>query len=299
MRAVSVAVFLLVSISIAASTNIVRHHRRHSSVARTHNPLGNWMAATPADCRSPCPALNILANHGLIPRDGRNIDLKMLQDALINVYGLSTAFGTIFAHAAVKKFAVPATGKVSLCDLLTNIHINQQPSGATGIEHSASLSRDDRPKDDWTHASDHTQRSPSQNQINVLLGSSSDKQMITLNDMVTARGKLWDRAYTLSPALKSDKLDNTERIIANTEACLLLGALAGKSNQGHFQITTAYAQSILFEERLPVDWAKSPRTLGLPELFECLAGQGLLWAKNEVTAVIELSKHWLQVDLKL
>jgi hypothetical protein len=32
----------------------------------------------PDDLRSPCPALNSMANHGILPRDGRDIDLKTL-----------------------------------------------------------------------------------------------------------------------------------------------------------------------------------------------------------------------------
>ena len=33
----------------------------------------------PTDSRSPCPALNVLANHGYLPRDGKNIPADVLQ----------------------------------------------------------------------------------------------------------------------------------------------------------------------------------------------------------------------------
>ena len=35
----------------------------------------------PRDSRSPCPALNVLANHGYLPRDGKNITAVMLTSA--------------------------------------------------------------------------------------------------------------------------------------------------------------------------------------------------------------------------
>jgi hypothetical protein len=32
----------------------------------------DWHAPVRGDLRSPCPGLNSLANHGFLPRDGRN-----------------------------------------------------------------------------------------------------------------------------------------------------------------------------------------------------------------------------------
>ena len=42
----------------------------------TYQPPG------PDDSRSPCPALNALANHGYLPRDGKNIPPDLLQRVL-------------------------------------------------------------------------------------------------------------------------------------------------------------------------------------------------------------------------
>lgn len=41
-----------------------------------------YQAPRPNDSRSPCPALNALANHGYLPRDGKNIPPNVLQRAL-------------------------------------------------------------------------------------------------------------------------------------------------------------------------------------------------------------------------
>lgn len=44
--------------------------------------FNNWQAPGPNDLRSPCPALNSLANHGILPRDGRGMTLPVIQKGL-------------------------------------------------------------------------------------------------------------------------------------------------------------------------------------------------------------------------
>ncbi len=44
-----------------------------------------YQAPGPNDSRSPCPALNALANHGYLPRDGKDITPEVLQRA-VQVY---------------------------------------------------------------------------------------------------------------------------------------------------------------------------------------------------------------------
>ena len=56
----------------------------------------------PTDSRSPCPALNVLANHGYIPRDGKNVSLDLLQSVL-QVSG-------VFSNISIKK-SLRFTGK--------------------------------------------------------------------------------------------------------------------------------------------------------------------------------------------
>lgn len=40
------------------------------------------------DVRSPCLALNKIANHGIIPHDGRGLTIRMLQEALGDTYNI-------------------------------------------------------------------------------------------------------------------------------------------------------------------------------------------------------------------
>ncbi len=47
-----------------------------------------WQAPSATDVRSPCPLLNALANHGWLPRSGRNItseDVMMAVSASVNM----------------------------------------------------------------------------------------------------------------------------------------------------------------------------------------------------------------------
>ena len=47
----------------------------HSDILESNSQLrrGDYCAPSTADLRSPCPIVNALANHGYIPRDGRNV----------------------------------------------------------------------------------------------------------------------------------------------------------------------------------------------------------------------------------
>ena len=50
-----------------------------SAVAFADESQFRYQAPRPGDSRSPCPALNCLANHGYLPRDGKNITPEVLQ----------------------------------------------------------------------------------------------------------------------------------------------------------------------------------------------------------------------------
>ncbi|KAK7188781.1 chloroperoxidase-like protein [Paraphaeosphaeria sporulosa] len=111
----------------------------------------DWRAPASGDLRSPCPVLNALANHGFLPRDGRNILRRnepqtwricshkphvVTQGVLIkatSAVNLSTEVTVGLFLAALKTSSDPASGAFTLQDLKKhNI-----------IEHDGSLSRAD------------------------------------------------------------------------------------------------------------------------------------------------------------
>jgi peroxidase family protein len=85
--------------------------------------------------RSPCPGLNVMANHGYLPRSGKDIDLASVRSAVTGAYNYaSTTFDSAFEQAVA--FNLTTTGNPStfnLADLAKH----------DAIEFDGSLSRND------------------------------------------------------------------------------------------------------------------------------------------------------------
>ncbi|KAK3350256.1 Chloroperoxidase [Lasiosphaeria hispida] len=92
-----------------------------------------WRAPSSSDHRSPCPLLNSLANHGFLPRSGRNITSEELIGALSASINLdpSVAEGPTALALTTSKTGNPDTFDLD----------NLDQHGV--IEHDASLSRAD------------------------------------------------------------------------------------------------------------------------------------------------------------
>ncbi|EEB88281.1 hypothetical protein MPER_13964, partial [Moniliophthora perniciosa FA553] len=58
-------------------------------------------AANTTEGRSPCPALNALANHGYLPRTGKDISLSQLTHAITTVYNMSYALAFLLSFTAI------------------------------------------------------------------------------------------------------------------------------------------------------------------------------------------------------
>ncbi|KAF2015248.1 Cloroperoxidase [Aaosphaeria arxii CBS 175.79] len=86
------------------------------------------------DLRSPCPALNALANHHIIPHDGRNLTVPMLVKAFNQSMNISDEFTNFVATAALP--LAPDGGKSGTFSL-QDIQVHG------GMEHDGSLSRKD------------------------------------------------------------------------------------------------------------------------------------------------------------
>jgi hypothetical protein len=95
-----------------------------------------WQKPGPKDVRSPCPALNTLANHGYLPHDGKNISREHMIQALMQGYNLSYIcawFITTGGYLLTGQFNM-----MSLFDLCRH----------NGIEHNASLVHPDAAVDE-------------------------------------------------------------------------------------------------------------------------------------------------------
>jgi len=73
--------------------------RTCSSESRSWRPP--FVPAAGGDKRSPCPALNALANHGYLPHDGKNIGFWQLAQVLSSVYNLSFPLAVLLALGGI------------------------------------------------------------------------------------------------------------------------------------------------------------------------------------------------------
>ncbi|KAI0758940.1 hypothetical protein C8Q74DRAFT_274197 [Fomes fomentarius] len=92
------------------------------------------------DSRSPCPAMNSLANHGYLPHDGRNITKAQLRSALMGVFNVSHGVATVFALLALVLWGHKKPG-FTLCRVV-DLH---ELARHNVVEHDGSLVHDDAP----------------------------------------------------------------------------------------------------------------------------------------------------------
>ncbi|CAG8496545.1 9575_t:CDS:2 [Ambispora gerdemannii] len=193
---------------------------------------GEWKPPGPNDQRSPCPALNVLANHGYIPRDGNNVTVQQIRDALDEHLGVSSWFGSLMARVVMHKFG--NNGQLSLADLFEhNI-----------IEHDASLTRND--KYFSTDANPSTQLN--QTLITQLLSfASPETNRLNVDSLAKARNLRYDQSKTANPefVFESDQHSN-----AFGEASLLLNVIGADEREVEVDVANVF----LREAKIPDNW---------------------------------------------
>ncbi|KAF2476480.1 Cloroperoxidase [Lindgomyces ingoldianus] len=104
-----------------------------AGLAGAANTFGYWHPPVQGDVRSPCPALSSLANHNIIPHNGKSLSVPLLVNAMVISLNFGEDLATFLALAGLKTSSNPASTIFNLDDL--NKH--------SLIEHDASLSRAD------------------------------------------------------------------------------------------------------------------------------------------------------------
>jgi len=245
--------FLTILALSAMSASALPAYMRFQGVSAQNVP-GEWKAPGPGDSRSPCPMLNTLANHGVLPRDGKGITKEMLGDAFVNVLGCSTVFGRGFAKVAYNKFVKDPNGKLSL-DMLT------LPFENGGIEHFASLSRPDVPRPVPKGAKAPPPDVPRIEGELKAIGKLNDADKISMNDLAKIR-----------VGLEKNNPPAVHKFIAAAEICLLQGIAKGKDG-----MTVGRYRSFLEKEQFPADWSKPNYIMGfgVTNMVSCLARLGV------------------------
>ncbi|KAI0677110.1 Cloroperoxidase [Trametes maxima] len=228
-----------------------------STAAYTHTNDHDhpYSAATPGDSRSPCPALNALANHGYLPRDGRNLSPSQLAHAIEHVYGLSPLFAALLSYGGVMRCGT--RGKLNLHDLAVH----------SLVEHDGSLVHADAPQGakfaptDVDHAL-----------LRQLLDT-SPTDYLSLRDLTQAqvtRQAASPPLHALQSIVSKGELDLIMEVfgVRGTEdATKSLVPSADGALGDELVVPKTFLEQWLGEERLPDGWRGPSHQTGLREII--------------------------------
>ncbi|KAF5392876.1 hypothetical protein D9757_000869 [Collybiopsis confluens] len=201
---------------------------------------GKWPEYVPpgdGDSRSACPMLNAMANHGILPHDGKNITFTTLSETVHSTYNFAPSF-CYFAPNYIAGILKRDYSKdtFDLADL--SVH--------NGIEHDASLTREDT-----FHQPD--QGKPHLPFIEELLSMASGKNpkikgddpkavLLTSDDLARYSAKRRIEAKEHNPEFS---MAIQHRMFGSSNSSTLLRICGGRVSD---------LRSFLIEERIPQGW---------------------------------------------
>lgn len=204
---------------------------------------GTWRRPQSSDSRSPCPALNSLANHGLISHSGKGIKKQELYDALIKYYNLSprVAWGLV----TPVYFKLGKKGLLDLADL--------QLHGF--IEHDVSLVHQDTAIGvNWI---------PDNNLVKQLIDITEGEEPLTAKDLAKARLVRYQQCKTSNEQLQ---FGTKQKLFSDFELALILQVFGGKEGQGK-EVSKQNIMDFLLQEKFPYYYVRPEKPVGLPDLW--------------------------------
>ena len=209
---------------------------------------GAWQAPTLDEHRSPCPALNALANEGALPRSGR-VTVAQLVEALDARLGIPPILGAGIAQLAMVRLGEAGPDGVEVLDLARLVKHGF-------LEHDASLTRRD------ARDGDAAQVVPPL--VEQLLSFSEDGRTLTLEDLATAH-----RVRMAQSATGGHHVPLKAGLLGIFEAALLYQVFG----QGR-ALALGDAGELLEKEQLPA--GVGSRRLGLGALLLATARLGVM-----------------------
>ncbi|KAF8816280.1 Cloroperoxidase [Phlegmacium glaucopus] len=226
--------------------NLVTPSRKAGHVTPKGHPGagGEWpeyIPPTDEDSRCSCPALNAMANHGILPHDGKNITFKELNAKIRTTFNFAPSF-CFFVPNFAARMLKKSYGKdtFDLADL--DLH--------NGIEHDASLTREDS-------ALVPDQGKPHKPFVKELLASATGKDkdgnpILTSKDLAAYSSKRRVDARASNTAFT---LSLFHKIFGSSNSATLLTIFGGR---------VLDLESVLMHERIPDEWESRVRSrLGL------------------------------------
>ncbi|KAG6906591.1 hypothetical protein DXG01_012994 [Tephrocybe rancida] len=221
--------------------NLVTPKRKVGKVTPAGHPGedGKWpefIAPKEGDSRCCCPGLNVMANHGLIPRDGKNISFKELSHTLNTTFNFGPSFCFFVPNFAAKMLKKKySSDRFDLAEM--DLH--------NGIEHDASLFR----RDVHFETKQSTIHVPF---VKELLESATGKDadgnpIFTQADLSLILSKRRAEARAENPEFTLDKF---HKLVGTANSSTLLTIFGGRIKD---------LETILLEERLPEGWESRTR----------------------------------------
>ncbi|KAJ3780760.1 hypothetical protein GGU10DRAFT_414681 [Lentinula aff. detonsa] len=261
--------------SEASTTSIASRDEDHTYIRPTF----------PNDSRAPCPGLNTLANHGYIPRSGRDISFLTLVRAIMEVYNISLPLAlmlTVPGFLIYARFQLHWNSSASFSDtesisksfpsISYSITLSSLASFGPGLKiaHRASLVHPDYPSE-----------KPDTNMLHGFLNYArlSDEQRgcFTIHDLASFR------VSRESNLQGPNKLDGIHEQVALGESSLTWLLFAKQiSSSTSPEISLSYLEQWFGEERIPDGWTRPTETIGLINARK-VAGQ----VQNEMKMVRE------------
>jgi len=203
---------------------------------------GKWpeyFSPTDEDSRCSCPALNAMANHGILPRDGKNISFKDLGATIRVTYNFAPSF-CFFVPNFAANFLNKNYGKDTFDLAELDLHND------SGIEHDGSLTRKDS-------ALVPNQGKPHIPFVEELLASATGKDkeenpLLTLKDLAAYSSKRRVDARASNPEYC---LSLFHKLFGSSNSATLLTVFGGRVRD---------VESFLTEERLPEGWESRARS---------------------------------------
>ncbi|POM60709.1 hypothetical protein PHPALM_30394 [Phytophthora palmivora] len=220
--------------------------------------------------RSPCPALNALANHGYIPRNGQNIAKGVLKAAIMSVFNMANDTATTQVSQVSDIFSLDFLSK------------HNAPEHDASLVHTDAYFGHDPMEVNITLADDVLARADANGKIDTTAVAHVRK----------------DRAKLCETTNPECTFGDNEKKKSFTQAALLLKALG----QGDF-ISVDHAKSFLVEEKIPTDYVKpaEPVTLLSVTMLRAtfVAVLGFVAARNVVSEVTQLCEDYTAKELQV
>ncbi|KAL4899902.1 hypothetical protein BDW74DRAFT_105906 [Aspergillus multicolor] len=188
-----------------------------------------WQRPGPEDSRSPCPGLNVMANHGYLPRDGKNIDLALARSAISGAFNYEPT--TIdFMFQAALDFNLSTTGNAS------TIHLSDLRWHDT-IEFDGSLSRNDAYFGDNLHFDPAIWDTVAQAMNLYDAGPCENDTLVTVEAAAKARAMRVKEAMRVNPAFNNSQ-----------------GAMIGSPGTTALYLTTLWDDEL---DAVPKSWVRA------------------------------------------